>query len=166
MSLESSVYLLFLITAIALLEIVLLIVNYKGRFKYGMYEQTSIWRRFDKQRGIIRYLYFPVSFFYTVVIVPFLLTILGAIALGILQGLFNFLIPLELVLSSLFGVVIGVLLFNQFKDKFSVRCFETCYRTCGHNRECATFRAEACILPHGQHNGEVLLSLLEQKEGS
>lgn len=166
MSLESSVYLLFLITVIALLEIVLLIVNYKGRFKYGMYEQTSIWRRFDKKRGIVRYLYFPVSFIYTVVIVPFLLTILGAIAFGILHGLFNFLIPFELVLSSLFGVVIGVLLFNQFKDKFSVRCFETCYRTCKHNRECATFRAEACILPHGQHNGEVLLSLLERKEGS
>jgi len=166
LSLESSVYLLFLIAVIALLEIVLLIVNYKGRFKYGMYEQTSIWRRFDKKRGIVRYLYFPVSFIYTVVIVPFLLTILGTIALGILHGLFNFLIPLELVLSSLFGVLIGVLFFNQFKDKFAVRCFETCLRTCKDNRECATFRAKACVLPYSQHNGEALLTLLERKEGS
>ena len=161
MSFESSVYLLFLIAVIALVEIVLLIVNYKGRFKYGMYEQTSVWRWFDKQRRIIAYLYFPASFIFTVVIAPFVLAILGAIALQIPMELFNFSIPLELVLSSMFGVLIGVLSFDVWMDRFALRCFETCYRTCQHNRECASFRSETCIIPHVQHNSKALLSLLE-----
>jgi len=124
---------------------------------------ASHWRWFDKQHGFLAYLYFPVSFIYTVVIVPFALSILGVIVLQTLRW-FHFSIPLELILSSLFGIIIGVLLFNLLADRFSVRCFETCYRTCKHNRECASLRSQKCMIPHVQHNSKALLSLSRRKD--
>lgn len=164
MSFESSLYLGFLILVIALVEIVLLIVNYKGRFKYRMYEQTSVWRWFDKQRGILAYLYFPASFIFTVIIAPILLALPGLVALEILVELFDFSIPVELMLSSVLGAIIGALLFNVWMDKFSLKCFKTCYLTCQHNQKCASFRSEVCIIPHVRHNSKALLSLLERKD--
>lgn len=107
-------------------------VNYKGRFKYGLWERSPFWRKLDKRIGVFSLVF------------DFLLSIATIIALSALIVLAFSLAP-EIALSFVLFGAIGWTSVNMAFDKINVDAFEKNCLQCKHKKDCSNFHHEKCI---------------------
>ena len=107
-------------------------VNYKGRFRYGLWEHSSFWRRLDKRIGVFS------------LVVDFLLTFMIIVVLSSLVVLL-FGVPVETGLSFVLFGAIGWTSVNMAVDHINVSKFEKNCLLCKHKKDCMIFHNERCI---------------------
>ena len=126
-------------------KLYLLWVNYKGRFRYGLWEHSSIWRKLDKKIGVFS------------LAVDFVLTIMILFVLSaLISVLFAF--PTEIALGFVLFGAIGGTFVNVAFDRLSVDVFEKNCLKCEHKKECLKFVDENCgIEPLKQRSRRAVL---------
>lgn len=107
-------------------------VNYKGRFRYGLWEHSSFWRRLDRKIGVFSLVF---DFVASIVI------ILVLSALIVLM----FSVTTETALSFVLFGAIGWTFVNMAVDDMNVSKFEKNCLRCQHKKECMNFHNERCI---------------------
>lgn len=111
----------------------LLWVNYKGRFRYGLWESSSFWRTLDKKIGVFSLV---LDFVFSISIVLVLSTFIVLI----------FDVPTEIALTFVLFGAIGWTFVNMAADKISVEGFEKNCLQCKHKEECMKFHHENCSI--------------------
>lgn len=111
----------------------LLWVNYKGRFRYGLWESSSFWRTLDKKVGVFS------------LVLDFVLSIAIVLVLSAFIGLI-FAVPTEIGLGFVLFGAIGWTFVNMAVDKMSVERFEKNCLHCKHKQECMKFHHENCSI--------------------
>jgi len=111
----------------------LLWVNYKGRFRYGLWESSSFWRTLDKKVGVFS------------LVLDFLLSIAIVLVLSALVVLI-FAVPTEIGLGFVLFGAIGWTFVNMAVDKMSIERFEEKCLHCKHKQECMEFHRENCSI--------------------
>ena len=106
-------------------------VNYKGRFRYGLWEQSSLWRKLDKRIRVFSLVF------------DFVLSIIIIIVLSALIVL-AFTIPTETALLFVLFGAIGWTSVNMAVDQMNVRGFEKSCLQCKHKKDCLIFHREKC----------------------
>lgn len=107
-------------------------VNYKGRFRYELWEHSPFWRKLDKRIGVLSLvLDFVASLVIIVVLSAFIVVLFEA--------------PPETALSFVLFGAIGWTFVNMAVDHINVSKFEKNCLQCQHKKECMNFHNEKCI---------------------
>ena len=94
-----------------ILEVYLLWINYKGRFRYKLLEKSRLWSWLDSKVG---WLSLPISFVLSLILILFLSALLE----------FIFSLSVEVAVASIVSGFLGMTLTNVSFDKWSVESFE------------------------------------------
>lgn len=106
-------------------------VNYKGRFRYRLWENSPFWRILDKKVGIVS------------LVIDFVLSITVVLVLSAFIVLV-FATSTEIALAFVLFGAIGWTFVNMDVDKMSVEKFEKNCLSCKHKQECMEFHYENC----------------------
>jgi hypothetical protein len=115
------------------LRLYFLWVNYKGRFRYGLWESSPFWRTLDKKVGVFS------------LALDFVLSITIVLLLSAFISL-TFAVPTEIALAFVLFGAIGWTIVNVGVDKISVERFEKNCLHCKHKQECMKFHHENCSI--------------------
>jgi len=116
-----------------LAEIGFLWVNYKGRFRYRLFEHNPIARRTDKALGKVSLLLHPLLVFVVFIFV----VALGSSILGL-----SFKESTAIILSGIFG---GIFM-NAASDHISVSTLEKHCIKCPNTADCQAFHESKCSI--------------------
>jgi hypothetical protein len=111
----------------------LLWFNYKGRFRYGLREHSSVWRALDEKLGVFS------------LVVDFVLSIAIVLALSAFINLV-FDVCIEIALAFVLFGAIGWTAVNMTVDKISVEGFEKNCLQCKYKEECMRFHQDNCSI--------------------
>ena len=107
--------------------------NYKGRFRYGLWEHSPVWRTLDRKVGVFS------------LVVDFVLSIAIVLVLSAFIDL-AFDVGTESALAFVLFGAIGWTFVNMAMDKISVEGFEKNCLKCNHKEECMNFHHENCSI--------------------
>ena len=107
-------------------------INYKGRFRYGLWEHGWIWRKLDKWIGVWSIV---IDFMGSI----WIIMVLSAVLISLLD------ITTEVAMSLVLFGAIGWTFVNMAVDEISVKKFEKNCLQCQHKKECMNFHKEKCI---------------------
>ena len=110
----------------------LLWINYKGRFRYNLWERSPLWRTLDEKVGVFSLV---LDFIFSLVIV-FVFSSL------IISGAK---VPTETAFSFVLFGATGWTFMNMAFDKISISRFEENCLQCKHKRECYDFHTKNCV---------------------
>jgi hypothetical protein len=106
-------------------------VNYKGRFRYGLWENSPFWRTLDRKIGVW-------SLFLDFVLSLAVVGVLSIFVISVFQATTE-----TAVTFVLFGAV-GWTSVNMAVDKINVEAFEKSCLKCRYKEECMKFHCENC----------------------
>lgn len=108
-------------------------VNYKGRFRYRLWENSPLWRALDKKAGVF-------SLFLDFVLSIAIVAVLSALIVIV------FGVPTEIATAFILFGGIGWTFVNMAFDKISVEKFEKNCLHCKYKEECMKFHHENCSI--------------------
>ena len=126
-------------------------VNYKGRFRYGLWEHSSFWRRLDRKIGVFSLVF---DFVASLVII----IVLSAVIVSM------FAVSAETALSFVLFGAIGWTFVNMAIDDINVSRFEKNCLRCQHRKECMSFHDERCISERIKQLSKSAILYEEKKE--
>jgi hypothetical protein len=131
-SLEALAGILFLFFFVPS-RLYLIWVNYKARFRYGLWEHSPLWRKLDKKIGVFT---FVIDFAFSILVVLVLSALIASL----------FRINPETALSLVLSGAVGLTFTNAAFDRISVNAFEKICLNCNNKEKCMNFHNENCAL--------------------